>query len=501
MKGFMAENNLLSLGDIVNAVYVERIKVLREKCNETGDDPKPWVEATIKNLRKMVAEMIDEDRKLYERKMNEINAIKLKHNQLWKELHPDKDCPTYDDPLPLLPALRKYEEEYHRLKEQHTKLLEKEPEIRREEQELCNELNEQPLTIDKDTLLVTCMSFITTHIIELREEKTKRIDKLNTFVSTLKEFEELYGWKCPTIETMIGRLLNIDDISKFSLTKEAIELVEKEFNEISEQVSNAEQKFEQSKNLLKDLIRKHRSLKPISENIIKHQQCRLSVLPNLTAEVDRYKEHAMDKLTSEIMKVREQIHFILDKLSVGQVNSDPKYAILHEDEFTEDLQYMHEELLQELEAKYEANKAMYEQIENWDDLFREYQDFEKTSTDPDRFYIRGYSAITESKTRKRLEQQLKECELKLQALDEDYQRKNNNQEFKINGLSIMSYIAQVKEDHQKLRGRDQRDPSRKPLEPKTTGCIAGGRVRLIDDSGACAPSLCVPVSKKQKKRN
>jgi len=37
---------------------------------------------------------------------------------------------------------------------------------------------------------------------------------------------------------------------------------------------------------------------------------------------------------------------------------------------------MHEELLQELEAQYEVNKSMYEQIEIWNELFLEFQEFE-----------------------------------------------------------------------------------------------------------------------------
>lgn len=37
---------------------------------------------------------------------------------------------------------------------------------------------------------------------------------------------------------------------------------------------------------------------------------------------------------------------------------------------------MHEELLQELEAQYEVNRNMYEQIEIWNELFLEYQEFE-----------------------------------------------------------------------------------------------------------------------------
>ena len=46
------------------------------------------------------------------------------------------------------------------------------------------------------------------------------------------------------------------------------------------------------------------------------------------------------------------------------------------DDFTEDMYFMHEELLQELEAQYEVNKNMYEQVEIWNELFLEFQEFE-----------------------------------------------------------------------------------------------------------------------------
>lgn len=46
------------------------------------------------------------------------------------------------------------------------------------------------------------------------------------------------------------------------------------------------------------------------------------------------------------------------------------------DDFTEDIYFMHEELAQELETQYEMNRSIYEQIERWNDLFSEFQEFE-----------------------------------------------------------------------------------------------------------------------------
>ena len=96
-------------------------------------------------------------------------------------------------------------------------------------------------------------------------------------------------------------------------------------------------------------MRKHQSLVPTDKAlaVTNSKQCRMSKLPDvrffrpplfrssplffsfqLIAEVDRYTEHAMEKLTSDILKARERIHLILNKLSVGDVTNDSKYAIL-----------------------------------------------------------------------------------------------------------------------------------------------------------------------------
>ena len=52
----------------------------------------------------------------------------------------------------------------------------------------------------------------------------------------LHEFEEVYGWKRPPADTMVGRLLALGpiEVDKFTLTKEAIELVDKEFAQVNE---------------------------------------------------------------------------------------------------------------------------------------------------------------------------------------------------------------------------------------------------------------------------
>ncbi|UJR23823.1 hypothetical protein I4U23_026799 [Adineta vaga] len=459
-------SSLRQPGDIVNEVYSQNIHSIIKLCSDVGDDPNSLIQETKRELQKMVTEMIAEDEALLERKRTELAPIRS-----------HKTCPLYGNTLPVLQALRTYVDKYKCLKEEHEKLLECEPDIRREERQLCNELNERSLQIENSNFnskqLVAQISLLSEHINELREEKKKRINHLSDIVRTLYEYEEVYGWKRPTTETMVGRLLALDltQIDQYTLTKEALELVDKEFAEISEQVRKAEVCFEESHKQLTTLMRKHQSLIPNEKALVvsNTKQCRMSKLPDLIAEVDRYTEHAMEKLTSDILKARERIQLILNKLSVGDVTNDSKYAVLYTNDFTEDIYFMHEELAQELEAQYEVNRSMYEQIEAWNELFTEFQEFEKNASDPQRFHRRGYSALAEDRTRKKLEASLRECELRLQHIADQYREKNHGQVFimSANGKEISDYIVQRKDDYTKAKERERE------AAKTSTGTIVG----------------------------
>ena len=123
----------------------------------------------------MVAEMMAEDDGLLERKRAELTPLRARFECLYHELHPEKISPDYASGVPVLPTLRRYVDEYKRLKEEHEKLLEREPDIRREERQLSNELNERSLQTDNSTLngkqLITQISLLSEHIQQMREEK------------------------------------------------------------------------------------------------------------------------------------------------------------------------------------------------------------------------------------------------------------------------------------------------------------------------------------------
>ena len=115
--------------------------------------------------------MIAEDDALLERKRTELLPIRTQYESLYHELYPDKPCPQYENSLPVLQALHIYVDEYKKLKEEHEKLLKSEVDIRREERDICNELNEHSLQIDNSKQLVTQISLLSEHIVELKEEK------------------------------------------------------------------------------------------------------------------------------------------------------------------------------------------------------------------------------------------------------------------------------------------------------------------------------------------
>ena len=65
--------------------------------------------------------------------------------------------------------------------------------------------------------------------------------------------------------------------------------------------------------------------------------------------------------------------------------------------------------------------------------------------------------MTEEKTRKKLEANLRECEHRLENLGEDFQIKNAGEPFRMNphGQEILEYIRQRKDDYARAKERER----------------------------------------------
>jgi hypothetical protein len=65
--------------------------------------------------------------------------------------------------------------------------------------------------------------------------------------------------------------------------------------------------------------------------------------------------------------------------------------------------------------------------------------------------------LTEEKTRRKLESSLRDCELRLQQLTDDFFKKNNGQTFLISGhgREIADYIQQRRDEYTKAKERER----------------------------------------------
>ena len=82
---------------------------------------------------------------------------------------------------------------------------------------------------------------------------------------------------------------------------------------------------------------------------------------------------------------------------------------------------------------------------------------QKSASDPQRFHRRGYSALTEERTRKKLEGTLRECEWRLQHLADDFLAKHDGQAFVLSatGETLADYIQHRKEDYTRAKERER----------------------------------------------
>ena len=82
---------------------------------------------------------------------------------------------------------------------------------------------------------------------------------------------------------------------------------------------------------------------------------------------------------------------------------------------------------------------------------------QKSASDPQRFHRRGYSALAEERTRKKLEGTLRECESRLHHLADEFIGKHDGQAFVLSatGETIADYIQQRKEDYTRAKERER----------------------------------------------
>ncbi|KAL6082793.1 hypothetical protein STEG23_013815 [Scotinomys teguina] len=131
------------------------------------------------------------------------------------------------------------------------------------------------------------------------------------------------------------------------------------------------------------------------------------------------------------------------------------FAPYHSGDHTENLLHLHELIW--LRNYYEVHKELFEGVQEWQESWKFFLEFERKTSDPSRFKNRGANLLKEEKERAKLQKTLLKLAEELKARIDKWEREQSLA-FVVNGQKFMEYITEQWELHRlgKERVRQQK---------------------------------------------
>lgn len=170
----------------------------------------------------------------------------------------------------------------------------------------------------------------------------------------------------------------------------------------------------------------------------KYTQVTQTTYDKLLAEVQRCEQIKKENIRNFIEKVRVEIEEYWDKClkSDAERLRFPSYTA---NTFNEDVLELHEDELRDLKMFYETNEALFNIIEERQELWNQMELLQNKESDPKRYNNRGGQLLKEEKERKMITMKLPKIEAKLIELVEKFEEENNRP-FTVRGVRVQDII-------------------------------------------------------------
>ncbi|XP_046735023.1 protein regulator of cytokinesis 1-like [Diprion similis] len=196
------------------------------------------------------------------------------------------------------------------------------------------------------------------------------------------------------------------------------------YDNLKKKLFNAKQEAAEKREQLKDLWK---YLEDPTENcqefLDRHKGYSLVTLKAFDDEIKRCKQKRSENVAKYVVNLRSQIEALWNQCQIGDEERRAFKPLIYQT-FTEDLLILHELEVETLRKYYEDNRAIFELLEERDNMWQQIENLEQRANDPNRYQNRGGQLLAEEKERKVIQKKLPKIEKELEGLLEDYQSKN-----------------------------------------------------------------------------
>jgi len=359
--------------------------------------------------------------------------------------------------------------EYKKLKDEKSDRLQAIQKLLVIDDELSDRLGEEGIAHQIDRNKVPSRDDLRTaekHISTLNENLRKRQAEFEHSRSQILELlEDLGSAPKPNFESDVfcndenAYDLSEDNLKALQHYREELELI---YEERKVKIAELESRF---------ILLWHRLALDEDEKqqILKENNSRkLSVIENFKSQIHRLEQLRIANLECFTSKIRDEIQTWWDKCFFSD-DQRQDFALLDDLNYTEPLLDAHEAEVARLREYYDRRMNVFLALENWNQLWDQFVDFEKRANDPNRFSKRGGGLLQEERERRKFAARLPKSE-KLVEDEILIWEKENDEEFLIFGFKLKDYIKYVHDQHEleKQQEKDARMRQRRgeKVEPK-----------------------------------
>ncbi|GJQ79822.1 hypothetical protein Trydic_g23287 [Trypoxylus dichotomus] len=474
--------------------HINELSVIVDRMGMDKSEISEWTEVVKEQIADRYKGFVDEARELQEKLLHSIEELLQQSQDLCKQLR-IKMPPCGSTNLSLAQEktlLKSRVSEYEGLVKTRMNEINA---LKKRQNDVCKSLGVEPILIPESPLpTMEDIDKFVNHIESLENERFSREAKFLEIKCNILGIVQELGIK-PSLE--IEKTICSPDDSLFLVTEYNMKWLNEYYDSLIEQKQQAENEISHLRETVCSLWEKlDEDLKVKNEFLEKHVGNSLATLEAFRQEVKRCEHLKKANIEKFIKTMRQELMSYWDKCHFSAAERE-SFEYFNDNLYTEDLLMFHEIEVDKMKKYYETNKETLMMLERREEYWKRKTELEDRENDPNRYKNRGGTLLKEEKERNGLTKKLREMELVLLEAAKAFEEENNRP-FLSWGRTIPDIIEKTREDYeitkkQQLSAKkQQRNLTPTPVKSGILGSMFSGSKRnlLTLTPAPSTPSSC-----------
>ncbi|XP_075431587.1 protein regulator of cytokinesis 1 isoform X2 [Ascaphus truei] len=479
---------------------LSRLRDIWEEIGIPEDQRLQRTEVVKKHVKGLLDMMITEEESLRERLLKSIDICRKELNTLCLELHlspfEEEDDSTI---LQLEKDLRTRVEVLLKQKKERVQGLKI---LKERDQDLCDILCTAPYHIEMDSVpSLEELDQFRRHLAGLSAEKERR---RAAFVSTKKQIVLCMEELDQLPDTSFERDVVCEDEDAFCLSTENLAALNQLLFQLEEQKTKNEVLCEELRSQITELWDRLQVAEAEREAFAVYMTgSKGKIIKALQDELSRLQELKLQNIKQIVDVIRTELTSYWEKCFYSTEQREA-FSPFSDDGYNEDLLCLHDAEIGRMKHYYEVHKEMFEGVQKWEENWRLFLEFDKKTTDPNRFANRGGNLLKEEKQRAKLQKMLPKLEEELKVRIAGWEQEQQK-EFFVNGKKFMDYVTEQwdslhqekeKEKQERLLKKNRQleeemfygSTPKTPSKRRVLGATTPGKIRKLNGTSVCSSS-------------